>query len=109
MTATTEPRPSAHGASLTLEHLVNALPRATEPDPQPIPEVVTVGETSDIKVDRKIYCPDCLGKDGPTWGTHEVYWITGDPERPGRLKRQSVKVAHPPVLKTLSYDARAVR
>lgn len=89
--------------------LLAALRGAAQPDVPPTLEIVTVGETSDPKLDRLIFCPDCLGRDGPSWGDHEMYWLAADPERPGRIKRMSYKVAHPQVPKTISYDQRTVK
>lgn len=97
------------GVEALTQAILDALRGAAQPEAPPAPDLVTIGETSDPKLDRLIFCPDCLGKDGPAWGDHEMYWLAADPERPGRIKRMSYKVAHPQVPKTISYDARSVK
>lgn len=103
----------AAGAPITVESLsqalLEALRNASQPEPPPAVDIVTIGQTSDPNMDRLVFCPDCLGRDGPSWGSHEVFWLANDPERPGRIKRVSYKVAHPQVPKTISYDANTVR
>jgi hypothetical protein len=80
-----------------------------EPSAAPRPELVTVGETSDPKLDAKVFCAQCLGERGSGWNPHSVYWWGFDPERPDRPKRNTVRVQHPDVTKTMSYDAQGVR
>lgn len=92
-----------------IQALAEALRLATQPAlPQKL-EVVTVGETSDPALDRLVYCPDCLGREGPAWGSHKNFWLTADPTRPGQVMRVETLHAHPRVRKTLSYDAISVR
>lgn len=110
--APTAPTASARGAAttFTLEDLARVLMGAINPEPPPPAEVVTVGETSDIKLDRLLYCPDCLDpRMGPSWGTHYTHRIIEDPEKPGQPKRIATPWAHPRSTKILSYDQRAAR
>ena len=98
-----------------IQELVLALRQAIEPEPSPPAEIVTVGETSDSKLDQLIYCHDCLppelggSKDGSPWMGWMAYWWAADETRPGQLKRVENPFNHPNKRKKLSYDARAVR
>lgn len=71
-------------------------------------ELVTVGETSDPKLDRRVFCRDCLDvrypaekteppTGGSAWGSH--YTSTGGARQ---------KVEHPRKPKILTYDKRIV-
>lgn len=95
--------------NLFLRMQVAAFREVMEPAPLPRPELVTVGETSDPKLDGLVLCPACLGDRGSRWNAHSIYFWGHDPEHPDRLKRHSVRVHHPEVRKTISYDAQAVR
>src|SRR5215472_12901516 len=93
-----------------IQQIAQALRLASEPATPPPSEIVTVGESSDPKLDRLVYCSDCLdSKDGSPWPPHKLYFWVNDEARPGRLKRIENLHAHPAVRKTLSYDARAAR
>lgn len=85
--------------------LVTAFREVMEPASMPRPELVTVGETSDPKLDQRLYCHNCLGERGPRWNSHGVFYWGFDPDRPDVPKRHVAKVSHPEVLKTMSYDA----
>lgn len=100
---------NGNGIQELTQALLDALRGAMQPPIAEKVEVVTVGQTSEAKLDRLIFCPDCLGRDGPAWGTHMIYWLAADPTRPGQVKRVEVPHAHPQVKKTLSYDAISVR
>lgn len=89
--------------------LVSAFREVMEPAAMPRPELVTVGETSDVKLDAKLYCAACLGERGPRWNSHGVYFWGFDPDRPEVPKRNVMKVMHPDVRKTISYDAQVAR
>jgi hypothetical protein len=89
--------------------MVAAFREAMEPAPLPKPELVTVGETSDPKLDQLVFCPNCLGERGSRWQDHTIYFWAYDPAHPDKPKRMSVTHEHPEAKKTISYDARAVR
>lgn len=89
--------------------LVSAFREVMEPAAMPRPELVTVGETSDPKFDKLLFCPACLGERGPRWNSHSVYYWGANPERPEMPKRHSMRVVHPDVVKTMSYDAQSAR
>lgn len=101
--------PVTSESSVSVRELVTAFREVMEPSSVPRPELVTVGETSDPKLDSKVYCPQCLGDRGSRWNSHGLYWWGYDPEKPDRPKRHSVRVIHPDVRKTMTYDAQAVR
>jgi hypothetical protein len=89
--------------------LIAAFREVMEPAAAPRPDLVTVGETSDHKLDVRVFCPTCLGERGSRWPSHGIYWWGYDAEKPDRPKRHTVRVQHPDALKTISYDAQAVR
>ena len=91
--------------------LVQAIRDAVQPEPPPKIEVVTVGTpTGDPKLERLMFCPDCLDRrTGPAWGTHNNVRVIEDPERPGQPKLIPMPHPHPHVPKTISYDVAAVR
>lgn len=89
--------------------LVTAFREVMEPAALPRPELVTVGETSDEKLDIRVFCPNCLRERGSQWNSHSNYFWGFDPEKPDRPKRHTAKVFHPEVPKTMSYDAQAAR
>lgn len=91
------------------EALLGALRLANQADPPPTLDIVTIGQTSDRKLDRLVFCPDCLGRDGPAWGSHEVYFMAADEARPGQVKRVAILHPHPQVRKTISYDQSVVK
>lgn len=95
--------------TISAQDLITAFREVMEPASVPRPELVTVGETSDPKLDVKVYCPQCLGDRGGRWNSHGLYWWGYDPEKPERPKRHSMRVIHPDVRKTMTYDAQAVK
>jgi hypothetical protein len=101
------------GPPFTLQELADTLVTSfrevMEPAALPRPELVTVGETADPKLDILIFCPDCRNERGLRWNSHGVYFWGYDPENPDRPKRNSIRINHPEVRKTISYDAQAVR
>lgn len=90
--------------------LVQAIRDAVQPEPPPKIEVVTVGTpNSDRKVERLIFCVDCLDRrTGPKWGTHNNVRIIDDPEHPGSPKAIPMPHVNPHVPKAISYDLQAV-
>jgi hypothetical protein len=88
-----------------LEMQVKAFREVMEPTAMPRPELVTIGETSDVKLDRRLFCGYCLGDRGPRWNPHAIYYWGYDPEKADVPKRNTVRVLHPEVPKTISYDA----
>lgn len=94
---------------LTAADLVKAFREVMEPASPPRPELVTVGETSDPKLDVKVFCGQCLGERGSGWPSHSQYWWSFDPERPSLPKRNTLRIIHPDTPKLMSYDAAAVK
>lgn len=95
--------------TISAADLITAFREVMEPAAIPRPDLVTVGETSDPKLDTVVYCPQCLGDRGGRWNPHSIFWWGYDPEKPDRPKRHSVRILHPDVRKTLTYDAHAVK
>jgi hypothetical protein len=89
--------------------LVHSFRQVMEPAAAPSPELVTVGETSEHKLDVQVLCSDCLRERGSSWMAHSVYHWGFDPEKPDRPKRHTVRVFHPEAPKIISYDAQAVK
>ena len=109
---TTEKKPAVQGFDMQqfAAMLVQAIRDAVQPEPPPKIEVVTVGTpSSDKKLERLIFCPDCLDtRTGPKWGTHNNVRVIEDPERPGAPKLIPNPHVNPHVPKAISYDIAAV-